>query len=661
MANLKVNNYDNLYLRLNRDEYWDFFVNKDAYGAFKLNGLYDNCLISYIDLCDTECTDGSEWIYSKSGYTWDKSLSVGYTLYNISYTGVDNGLFTYRKDRITNKDFFELFQNNKLEVPKNDTRLKLHAVSGNTLQYEYPMEIGECYTKLNGGFFQGFFKTECDKYQVLPSNFEDGDNLYFEFTLKKCDFEPQSDKTLNDKYPENKGIFFYIGTRAENKWIYMYDKEDVDGLEECYQLGVEDFVEGGEIDKKDHIIGNFYEPNPDFEGYDPFELGDYTNYNYYDDNLYADDYCDWNDMYDYLEIESEKKPKIIDENARHSTLTWCCGEINDDDFILKPWFRGCGCPISYKKVPKPKDPFDPNPLKGCVEFGDEYLVDNGELMSVDEAMDYIEAELDISDFEYVTDNGFKLSEANQYYFYTDNKFLFFNRTCTGKTVHNWVEGTQFMYYGRRSKFKGNLFILMNRTKTGYTVHNIDALRDQSANEYNPYNDLYNNALAFRITDNGEIGYRMLTMDCDKEGRDKTSIIEGYSFENVIPDCEWAVVTVRMMFTFGKMKLMFYVNGKLVYITKELPMIDLKALNELYEKQEGVPYNISLGGGTQGLAETILQNYMLNPTRVYPLEKAFAGSFIGYISSFKIYNCFMEHMIINHNYKYEMNKVKDIIT
>ena len=659
MANLKVNNYDNLYLRLNGDEYWDFFVNKDAYGAFKLNGLYDNCLISYIDLCDTECTDGSEWIYSKSGYTWDKSLSVGYTLYNISYTGVDNGLFTYRKDRITNKDFFELFQNNKLEVPENDTRLKLHAVSGNTLQYEYPMEIGECYTKLNGGFFQGFFKTECDKYQVLPSNFEDGDNLYFEFTLKKCDFEPQSDKTLNDKYPENKGIFFYIGTRAENKWIYMYDKEDVDGLEECYQLGVEDFVEDGDIDKKDHIIGNFYEPNPDFEGYDPFELGDYTNYNYYDDNLYADDYCDWNDMYDYLEIESEKKPKIIDENARHSTLTWCCGEINDDDFILKPWFRGCGCPISYKKVPKPKDPFDPNPLKGCVEFGDEYLVDNGELMSVDEAMDYIEAELDISDFEYATDNGFNLSEANQYYFYTDNKFLFFNRTCTGKTVHNWVEGTQFMYYGRRSKFKGNLFILMNRTKTGYTVHNIDALRDQSANEYNPYNDLYNNALAFRITDNGEIGYRMLTMDCDKEGRDKTSIIEGYSFENVIPDCEWTVVTVRMMFTFGKMKLMFYVNGKLVYITKDIPMIDLKALNDLYEKQEGVPYNISLGGGTQGLAETILQNYMLNPTRVYPLEKSFAGTFIGYISSFKIYNCFMEHMIINHNYKYENNRLKNI--
>ena len=37
---------------------------------------------------------------------------------------------------------------------------------------------------------------------------------------------------------------------------------------------------------------------------------------------------------------------------------------------------------------------------------------------------------------------------------------------------------------------------------------------------------------------------------------------------------------------------------LFYITKELPRIDLRKLDELYEKQEGVPYNISIGiGGT----------------------------------------------------------------
>jgi hypothetical protein len=86
--------------------------------------------------------------------------------------------------------------------------------------------------------------------------------------MKKCDLEPESDKTLNDKYPENKGIFFYLGTRAENKWIYMYDENDADGLEDCYELGVDDFVEDGEIDKKDYIIGYFDSPVVDYDGYD---------------------------------------------------------------------------------------------------------------------------------------------------------------------------------------------------------------------------------------------------------------------------------------------------------------------------------------------------------------------------------------------------------
>ena len=660
MANLKVNNYHNLKLRFNKDEYWDFFVNKDSCSPFRIpNGLYEECLISYIDLSNEECLDDN-WIYSKKKYYWDKSLSIGYTLNNISYTGLDNGLFTFRKDRISNKDFIKIFQENKFELVENDYRLKLHAVSGSTLQYEYPLTVENGVVKLNGGFYQGFFKTECDKYQILPTSFEHGDTLNFEFTLKKCELEKESEKTLNDKYPENKGIFFYLGTRAENKWIYLYDKDDEDGLEKCLELGVDDFVEDGEIDKKDYIIGNFYEPNPDFDGYDPFELGDYTDYKVYDIDLWERDACDWDDMSDYLEIESSRRPKVIpcDNDLPYKRLTWCCGETTEEEeYTLIPFYHGCSCPISYKKVKVKKEEtaYDPNPLNGCDEFGDDYVFDNGEVMSLEEARDYIEPELDITDFDYYTDDGFKLSEGNQYYFYTDNKFLFFDRTKTGKTTSNWSEGTQFMYMGRKSKFKGNLFILMNRTKTGYTVSNIDSLRDKSANEYNPYNDLYNNAIAFRITDKGEIGYRMLVMDCEKEGRDKTSIIEGYSFENTIPNCEWCTINVRMSFIFGKMKLFFYVNGKLKYITKDLPQIDLKALNELYEKQEGVPYNISLGGGTQGLAETIQYNYMLNPTRVYPLEKYFAGSFIGYIKSFKIYNCFVEQLIIENNYKYEKNQ------
>ena len=44
--------------------------------------------------------------------------------------------------------------------------------------------------------------------------------------------------------------------------------------------------------------------------------------------------------------------------------------------------------------------------------------------------------------------------------------------------------------------------------------------------------------------------------------------------------------------------------------------------------------------------------MLEPSRVYPLEKYFGGTFIGYIKSFKVYNCLMEKMIIENNFLFE---------
>lgn len=648
MANLNKNNYNNLKLVINKDEYWDFFVNKDSYDCYK---GFDRCLISYIDLCDDECYEGDKWIYSKKGYTWDDSIAVAHTMFNISYTGVDNGLFNYRRDMITNKEFVDIFTKSTYDIEENDYRLKLHAVSGTTVLYDYPLHREECYTKLNGGFYQGFFKSDCEKYQVLPSKFEDGDTLNFEFTLKKCDFESESSKTLNDKHPNNKGIFFFLGTRAENKWIYQYDKDYA-----CDQLDIADFVEGGEIDPRTHIIGDLTDVRLEEETLD---IDDYTDFNYYDERLYIGDKCDWNDMSDYLVMDT--KPKLIDETARHITLeSWCCNSGNSKgSSMLKPFFKGCGCPISYKKISSTVGDksreigwFDP--------FGDDYISSFDGISDDVDCQEYIENELDITDFEYETDNGIMFSEGNQYYFYTDNKFLFFNRTKTGHTVYSFIEGTKFLYYGRKSQFKGNLFILMNRTKTGYTVNDIEALKEENANKYNVYNDIYDNAFAFRITDDGEIGYRLITIDCAKEGDDKTLVLEGYSNKGLIPNCEWFTIDAKVIFLGGdKMQFKFYINGKLVYITKELPRIRLRYLNDLKEKQEGVPYNISLGGGSQGLAETVQFNYMLNPDRIYPIEENFGGSFIGYINSFKIYDCLVGQEAMIDNYKKEMDKLKEV--
>lgn len=671
MSNLNINNYHNLKFKLNYEYYYDFYVYKGSvthpFDWKSGSRLYDTCLISNIDMClDDSHGDDDQWVYSSPLYSWSGCTNIGKALENISYTSVDNGWFLFRKDRISNKDFIKLFQEYKYDTVSGDCRVKLHKVSGNTLQYDYPATIEECALRLNGGFYQGFFKTKCGEYEVLPSNFTSGDDIHFEFTLNREDFEKESNRTLNDKYPENKGIFFYLGTRSENKWIYEYDKDDVDGLEVCFELGLDDFVEGGEIDKKDYIIGNFYDPNPDFDGYDPFELGDYTNYNYYDDELYAEDYCDWDDMDDYLEIDYTKKIKLIDESQPHDTLEWCCGGDEKPHIsVITPFIKPCGCGVRWHTRNIVERKYEPPTVNMGDVFGEDgYIDDFDGLEDIEESRSYLEPELDITDFEYYTDNGFPLSEANWYYFTTDNKFMMFDRTKTGYTVDKWVEGTQMMYCGRRNKFKGNLFIYMNRTKTGYTVDNVDELKSQNANSYNPYNDIYDNALAFRITDDGAIGYRMLTADCSIEGRDKSSILEGYSQDGVIPYAEWTTVNVRMSFSNGKMKLLFYVDGYLKYVSEDLPMIDLRKLNDLDEKQEGIPYNMSLGGGTQGLAETIQYNYMLNPTRVYPLERNFAGTFIGRIKNFRIYDCMMELNAIMNNAKYEkehetVNKINGI--
>ena len=91
------------------------------------------------------------------------------------------------------------------------------------------------------------------------------------------------------------------------------------------------------------------------------------------------------------------------------------------------------------------------------------------------------------------------------------------------------------------------------------------------------------------------------------------------------------------------------------IDKSLESVSGKPLNDDYTKQECVPYSISLGGGTQGLSEAIWTDYTAVPNKKYPLEKYFAGTFIGDIKSFKIYNGSLEYNEIKNNHLYEQNK------
>ena len=641
MANIINHNFQNLKLRVNCDEYWDFFVNTDAYdGKLDLNKstLHDECLIAYIDVELYDCVMDN-WINSLPKYQWGGAHSTDSILHNIGYTGYDNGLLLVRKDRVTNKDIVKLYENSKFDIKDGicggENVLKLHTVSGSTQVWEYPIEIRDYDVKLNGGFFQGFFKTTCSDYQVLPSKLNSGDVWGLEFTLKKEEHESESLKTLNNKYPSNKGIFFYLGTRAENKWSYLYDEVYHD---DSKLLDTDDYVEDTKIDVKSYKIDAFLDMDVDIVEYEETALDSYTNH-------ISKVEVDINDSDMIFDVDwPERENIIIDEEI----MDWCC-EFSTQAAVEKKIWCGCGNQgiVSDVEITTKRGYFTK-----CELFGDDYLSD---IDTINDIENYIEDDLDIINWVYETSDGIRI-DINQEYIDTDNKFLLFDRTCNGLNVSNWVNGTTFRYVKQRNTFKENLFLLMNRTCTGYNVNTIEELKSTYNESYDVLKDLYNNALAFRITDDGAIGYRYLVQDCNSENG--YEIMESYSKPNIIKDNEWVTIHVKIEGYPKTMILKFYVNSNLVFISKELPKINLRELQEVESKQESVPYNISIGGGTQGLADVLLPNYMIEPYRTYPLEKHFGGSFIGWFKSFKFYNCGIEHLNIQQNLRYELNKLKE---
>ena len=592
MANLINNNFNFYKLKTYRGDYWDVVLNKDMmqYPQCNFKTDFDDNLIAYFNLSDKSSFDGI-FVNALYDYKWESSYSSDYVFENIGYTGFDNGLLYFERDKIRNEDFPSLYSESTYEIKKNDEKLKLHFVTGSTIQYSYEYNIEDDFIKLNGGFLQGFFKTECGKYEVLPSSFKHGDNITLEFTLKPFDMERKRFPRLNDSHPNNKGIFFYIGTRAENKWIYLYEKEGENNLT------YDHYIEGGEIDVDKFKITCFLE----------------------------------NDMPENSEIFPSTTLDIV--------------RVSEDDVVDDY--------VDFGEDDKYLGDFTTDKCELYDYFGDEYLDSCKECECV---YNFLENELDISDFIYQTSD--KLFTLGLYEEYTDynNPFLLFNRTCDGFHVGTWENDAYIRYIGIRTTTKndGNLFVLMNRTTSGYTTSTIESFYQIEDKKYDLYADLYENALAFRITDDGEIGYRYLIKNCEKPN--KMEIVEAYSKKNIVKKDEWNHIVIKIIFIHETMFFKFYVNGNLVFITKFLPKLNLRELDDIYEKQETVPFNISLGGGTQGLCDIILPNYMINPYRTYPLEENFAGSFIGYIKTFKYYLCNMNYNEIFNNFQYEFDKI-----
>ncbi len=121
-------------------------------------------------------------------------------------------------------------------------------------------------------------------------------------------------------------------------------------------------------------------------------------------------------------------------------------------------------------------------------------------------------------------------------------------------------------------------------------------------------------------------------------------------------------------------LKIHINGYLFMIIENFEEIIPRELNTEKEKQIGVPFNISFGGGTQGLHDSLifsssttpfgpyiqdpelLPNNLLSGTSLSGLstnilmEQNFGGSFMGGISQFRMYIDPLGSPLIQHNFR-----------
>lgn len=735
--NIKINNVRSLNAKILLDEYYDFMLYKgEAYGAWNP----DECLAA--DFSEFKPDENGK-IYSLSA--WTGASNEGISLNDIGFTGIDNGFIKFRKDMISNYDFMNILTGSTYEIDSADTRFFLSPVTGNTLDYCYPMsavtnEEGEVeYLSFNGGFYQGFYKLHGFDYQTLPNSLGEGWTINFKL-------RPRSDYqnaacSLNAKHPENEGIFFYMGTRAENKFWEFYPNNSAATKE-------------------------FFVPNADDEGYMGNDCNEGEIYDIYHNNVMDAE---------YLQNEPPEKPEpgyFLDGYAASAVTPDCpcieeiiakeraangpdyfadgyfayIGAVNvevkhyDGDYASKttPWMDcvkqttcGCGCSprsVSPKSTQSCECGDDPHEYDGinyfvgwymggynfypegycnkCVcngaaptscctaegnnyaevcECCEDYFIDDYYNDMCYHGPKAIEPDFFMEDLKInvsgdgISDSiGHLFNRTGYFEITTDNKFVFFNRTCTGFTTHNWTEGALVTLTGRTNWSNANYFILMNRSCTGYTTATIQQYNEAHEKPYDIYKDIKNNAFGLRITPSGAIGYKFGILDCSEEGGEHHySVAEEYSKDGMVKYDEWNDITVKIAVlnpTYSKIqksyitnsllsgitfcentgttgnhriKIYVYVNGYLKLVSKELPEFSFRELDEVFQKQEGVPYNISLGGGTQGLMETIGPDYMNSSKYLLPLERDFGGSFNGDIKSFKMFNCLLNYSTIKY--------------
>lgn len=608
MGNIKNFNFDKLKLQVSNSDYWDFYLaNDETSGGCDLL-LSGSCFVVWYDFnnSDTFLSGLTNSIHSL--VSWTGATNSGYTLNTIGLTGIDNGLITFDKSSgdTSNQALLSALTNSTLVIQSGDTGLIMNAVTGTTsgLTYDILVSSGETegqYMDFMGGFYQGFYKLDGYDYQVLPSRVNH--SWSSEFWLKPKDVNTTG-TTLNDLYPENKGFFFYMGTRAENKFWNQWYGADTGCTSACTATACtsgETVSEWCTIPKETDItiVGDYGIGIP--LSPPQVEIDLITN--------------------QFL---------IYGRGSGHKSWVTYTGEtgslfINDVGDIHQQYNPNCRC----SRCSGPND-----------GLGSKRVCD-------------------------YDGSGIPVARTRMVISNENNPFLIYGRaSLSGGCNTSYCDGPNDGFGNETtSSFSGFSKPL---TELDYKV------------------DIVDNALGFRITDDGRIGYRLLTVtgDCQTINGERIYISgmtmeENYSEPYMVPVDDWSYVVIKFVTDYKddcdlktasrrKGKLLFYVNSKLIFVVNDFDEFIGKRLEEYKDKQIGVPFNFSLGGGSQGLMESQTFDGLDPNDRNLPIETNFAGSFVGSISQFKFNICDLKYCNIVQNYnagiaQYNPNLTNYILT
>ncbi len=283
-------------------------------------------------------------------------------------------------------------------------------------------------------------------------------------------------------------------------------------------------------------------------------------------------------------------------------------------------------------------------------------------------------------------NFFKLEDYNYE--------LLPDRYKKGLTIETWLYNDSntysnilsekdgfFIYLGLRSE---NKFQFQYSGETGYTTTNGINLNPEF-DDLDKEESIYDNCIGFRLNNLGNIGYRFIsTSGTTIENYTTKSIPTGWTqigitfnpcpndFKDEINNIKLNDILQntkdnRFKLTWDEIKdcldrrygeLIIYINGKIFHKFENFPeQFWFHGFNTNKEKQIGVPYNISWGGGTFGLKN----NWRFNITDTnYPyehdyeednllIENNFDGSFYGNISILRVYDSPLNSTEIKQNF------------